>query len=100
MHVHVVAEDVAFYGLKEHGSAAFQALEKAGAAETHEAFAGAGEIVDVFVFLLRTLVLVCRNDVISKPVAWEVEFVDDLNHVIAVEAAVLIVLVILADAEL
>ena len=100
VYVDVVAENMALDGLEEHRAAALQALEETGPAEAHKTLAGAGEVFDLFRLNVRRGLGRGRRDVIPQSVAREIELVDGLDDILAVEATVLVVFIAFIDAEL
>ena len=95
----VVAQGVARDGLLKHLATAFEALEEVGAAEAHQAFTGPRQVLNDLVFGLGARALWRRGDVVAQTVARQIQGVDGRDDVGGVEAAVLIVGVVLVRRE-
>ena len=83
-----VAQDMALDGQNEGRAGAFQALEKVGAAKTHQAGAGTGKPFDRFCLVRRRRRFWLGGDVVAKTIARQDQFIDRVNHRVAVEACV------------
>ena len=68
------------YGLQEGETGGFQTLEKIGAAETHQALAGAAKVLDEFSFCRRSAFFSLRVHVITQSVPGNVQCVDKINY--------------------
>src|ERR1035438_9969603 len=78
---------------------ALEALEKIGAAEADKAFAGAGEVVHHFGFLLRRGHIERGLEIVGEAVTRKMQHADGVNDLVGVEAAVLVVGIFVLDAK-
>ena len=95
-----VPQDVPFDGQDEGMAAALQPLEEIGAAEAHEARAGAGQVGQHLGFVGRGRLVGRRFLVVAQTVARQRQVVDRVDHIVGKEAGVLVVWVLLVDLEL
>ena len=80
-------------------AAAFEALEKIGAAEADKALAGAREVGHHFGFLLRGRHIERGLEIVGEAVAWQVQHANGVHDLVGIEPGVLVVRVLVADAE-
>jgi hypothetical protein len=100
MDKHVVAKDVALYGLHERLPAALQSFEQVRAAEAHKPLAGAGQILKVLALFRGWRRLRCRGDIVGHAIAGKPQVVDEVYNVLREKPSVLVGRVAIPDGEL
>ncbi len=96
----VIAQGVPLDGLQESLPTAFEPFEEVGPAETHQPFAGSGEIAEPDAFRGRRRVVGVGEDVVRQAVPRQLEPIDVNDHSGRVKTGVLVVRVFLVDLEL
>ena len=80
-------------------TAAFQPLEKVGAAKAHEALARAGKVIELLRLIRRRRLVGFRRDIVTEAVARQVHQVYRIHDRRGIESRVLIVGVLVIDLE-